>query len=60
MDDRTRLYVSGFIAATIAYVTTVLAFAGRFAIFEWIAFVIAFLVVFVGFDRFVVWLESQE
>ncbi|MFA9518150.1 hypothetical protein ACERIT_13180 [Halopenitus sp. H-Gu1] len=60
MDSRVRLYVSGFIGATISYITTILAFAGRFVVFEWIAFTIAFLVIFVGFERFLIWVETLE
>ena len=60
MDTRRTLYVAGFVGASISYIFNVLAFTGQFDLFRWAVFVVIFLVVFVAFERFILWAETLE
>ena len=57
MTARRNLYVSGFVAASLSYIFVSLAFAGEFAIVEWSVFAAGFLLVMVGFEKFLVLAE---
>ena len=57
---RRDLYVSGFVAASLAYIFNVLAFTGEFALFRWVVFATFFLVSFAGFEWFLGWAAPQE
>ena len=59
MDDRRRLYVAGFVGASLAYIFTVLSFTGQFDVQQWAVFVIAFLAVFFAFERVLEWVASR-
>lgn len=52
--------MSGFVAASLAYIFVSLAFTGRFHVIEWSTFAAFFLVVFAGFERFVNWAERFD
>jgi hypothetical protein len=63
METRKRLYVSGFVGASISYIFNVVAFTGGFDVGEWAVFIVLFLLVFAGFERFIAWsgrLESSD
>jgi hypothetical protein len=60
MKDSQRLYVAGFVGASISYIFTVLAFTGQFDVRRWFVFAAVFLAVFVGFARFIDWAETLE
>ena len=60
MGPRRVLYVAGVIGASISYIFNVLAFTGQFDLFRWVVFVVIFLVVFVAFERFILWSETLE
>lgn len=60
MDSRRRLYVAGFVGASISYIFNVLAFTGRFNVLEWVVFAVVFLLVFFGFEKFMAWAETLE
>ncbi|MFA1610982.1 hypothetical protein [Halobellus rubicundus] len=60
MNDRRVLYVSGFVAASVSYIFTALAFTGQFHLDRWIVFAVLFLAVFAGFERFVRWSERFD
>jgi hypothetical protein len=60
MDSRRRLYVAGFIGASISYIFNVLAFTGQFHVLRWAVFVMVFLSVFAGFEVFMKWAETLE
>jgi hypothetical protein len=60
MDADRRVYVAGFVGASISYIFNVLAFTGRFNVLEWSVFVVVFLAVFLAFDRFILWSETLE
>ena len=60
LDTRKRLYVAGFIGASISYIFNVLAFTGTFDVFRWFVFVVVFLAVFFGFEKFIQWAETLE
>jgi hypothetical protein len=60
METRKRLYVAGFVGAPISYIFSVLAFTGRFDVSEWAVFIVLFLLVFAGFEKFILWSEQLE
>lgn len=60
MVDHRRLYVAAFVGASIAYIFTTLAFTGRFNVLQWFVFVVVFLLVFAGFERFMAWAATLE
>lgn len=60
MDSRTRLYVSGFIAAITAYLFATIAITGVLDLVATTIFAVVFIVVLVGFERFVMWAETLE
>lgn len=60
MSTRRDLYVAGTVAASSAYIFTVLAFTGEFDLFRWVVFVAWFLAVFVAFERFLEWAERFD
>jgi hypothetical protein len=60
MQTRRNLYVSGFVAASLAYIFNVLAFTGQFDLFRWTVFAVFFLVAFSGFEWFIGWSESLD
>jgi hypothetical protein len=60
MESRRRLYVAGFVGASLAYIFTALAFAGQFDVREWTVFAVVFLAVFAGFERFIEWANTLE
>jgi hypothetical protein len=60
MSLRRTLYVSGFVAASLAYIFVSLSFTGTFHVVRWTVFAAFFLVVFAGFERFIQWSETLE
>ena len=52
MELRRNLYVSGFVAASLSYIFVSLWFAGEFAVVEWSVFAPGFLLIMVGFEKF--------
>jgi hypothetical protein len=60
METRKRLYVAGFVGASISYIFNVLAFTGRFDVGEWAVFIVLFLLIFAGFEKFMAWSERLE
>ncbi|WP_435127139.1 hypothetical protein [Halobaculum sp. D14] len=60
MDLRRKLSLSGLVAASAAYVFTAVAFTGSLHFGRLAAFTAVFLVVFLGFERFVGWAETLE
>jgi len=60
MKTRRNLYVSGFVAASLAYIFNVLAFTGEFYTFRWVVFAAFFLVAFAGFEWFIGWAEGLD
>ncbi|GAB3694665.1 hypothetical protein [Halorubrum pallidum] len=55
MDPRRRLYVAGFVGASISYIFNVLAFTGQFDVVRWFVFAVVFVTVFFGFEKFIEW-----
>ena len=60
MGTRSVLYVAAFVGASISYIFNVLAFTGQFDLWRWIVFVVIFGLVFVGFERFILWSETLD
>ena len=60
MDSRTRLYVSGFVAALAAYILATVAFTGVLNLIAATVFAVAFIIILAGFERFVMWAETLE
>jgi len=60
MDRRRVLFVAGFIGASISYIFNVLAFTGQFDLWRWTVFVVIFGLVFVAFERFILWSETLD
>ncbi|GAB7008418.1 hypothetical protein [Halorubrum trueperi] len=60
MNSRRRLYVAGFVGASISYIFNVLAFTGQFDVFRWTVFAVIFLAVFFGFEKFIEWSERFD
>lgn len=60
MEDRRRLHVAAFVGASLAYILTVLSFTGQFDVRQWTVFVVAFLAVFFGFERFLAWAAARD
>jgi hypothetical protein len=57
---RRNLYLAGGIAASISYIFNVLAFTGSFNLFRWFVFMVGFLIVMAGFEKFIEWSESLD
>ncbi|KTG10091.1 hypothetical protein AUR64_10875 [Haloprofundus marisrubri] len=60
MDSRFRFFTTGLVAALAAYIFTVVAFTGLLDLVATAVFAVVFLVVMVGFERFVLWAEKLE
>ena len=60
VDSRTRLYVAGLVAALAAYIFAVVAFTGALDVVQTGVFAIVFLVVLLGFERFMLWAERFD
>lgn len=60
MHLRRNLYVAAFVGASISYLFNVIAFTGTFEVFRWFVFVIIFLGVMYGFEKFIGWAETLE
>ena len=60
MESRRKLYVAGFVGASVSYIFNVLAFTGQFDVIRWAVFAAVFLVVFFGFEKFISWAEKLE
>ncbi|MFC4360446.1 hypothetical protein ACFO0N_21075 [Halobium salinum] len=60
MEIRTRLYVAGLVAALAAYIFTVIAFTGLLNFAQTGVFAVVFLVILLGFERFMMWAETLE
>jgi hypothetical protein len=60
MDQSSRLYLSGLVAALAAYLFVSLAFTGAFNLLHGAVFLVFFAVVMVVFSRFVAWAETLE
>lgn len=58
--SRRNLYVSGGIGASISYIFNVLAFTGSFNIMRFAVFMVLFLIVMLGFEKFIGWTEKLE
>jgi len=55
MHVRRNLYVAAFVGASSSYIFNVLAFTGTFDVFRWFVFVVVFLGLTYGFERFGGW-----
>lgn len=60
MQLRRNLYVSGAVAASSSYIFNLIAFTGSLDLFRWLVFVIIFLGVMYGFEKFIDWSERFE
>ncbi|WP_122089202.1 hypothetical protein [Halalkalicoccus subterraneus] len=60
MDSRFRLFIAGLVAALTAFIFTVVAFTGILDLIETAVFTGVFLVVMLGFERFMLWAETLE
>lgn len=60
MNYRKTLYVASFVGASISYIFNVLAFTGMFDVIRWTVFAFLFLLVTFGFEKLIIWTESQE
>lgn len=57
---RGQLYLAGMIGASISHIFEVVAFTGEFDLIRWGVFMVLFLAVFVGFEKFIAWTEPPE
>lgn len=60
MDLRENLYVSAFVGASLSYIFNVIVFTGEFYAIRWAVFIIFFLAVMYGFERFLEWTKRFE
>ncbi|ADJ13914.1 hypothetical protein [Halalkalicoccus jeotgali] len=60
MDSRFRLFIAGLVGALTAFIFTVIAFTGVLNLIETTVFAGIFLVVMIGFERFMLWAETLE
>lgn len=60
MSQRNDLYVAAGVGASISYIFNVLAFTGSFDVRRWAVFMVIFLVVMNGFERFIPWARRLE
>lgn len=59
MEIRRNMYVAALVGASLSYIFTVLAFTGTFDLFRWFVFVVVFLLVTYGFEKFIGWQASE-
>jgi hypothetical protein len=60
MDSRIRLIVASLVAASVAYLFAAIAFTGTLDIIAAGVFLALFVVVLLGFERFIQWAERFE
>ena len=60
METQLRMYLAGTIAALAAFLFVSLAFSGEFNFAHAGVFIVFFIVVMVGFGKFIGWAESLE
>jgi ABC-type uncharacterized transport system permease subunit len=60
MDPRIRLIVASLVAASVAYLFAVIAFTGTLDLIALGVFLMLFVVVLLGFERFNQWAEHFE
>ncbi len=58
--EKRNLYVSAGVGASIAYIFTTLAFTGSFDVRPWSVFMVVFLFVMFGFEKFMDWAMTPE
>lgn len=60
MDSRIRLIVASLVAASVAYLFAVIAFTGTLNLIAAGVFLGLFVVVLLGFERFIQWAERFD
>lgn len=60
MDSRIRFIIAGLVAASAAYIFATLAFTGTLNLIATGVFLVVFLVVVLGFERFMQWAETLD
>lgn len=60
MDSRIRLIVASLVAASVAYLFAVIAFTGTLNLAAAGVFLALFVVILLGFERFIQWAERFE
>ena len=60
MDSRIRLIVASLVAASVAYLFAVIAFTGTLDLIAAGVFLALFVVVLLGFERFIQWAARFE